>query len=304
MKKIGLLTFLTIFIFSVGCSPEKEKQIKTYWETQEQLFMQRLSPKAQIFLSQQHARFDASRLRSSQQKEEITKPTQQIEKTPAQPPKPLEAKLFVASSCPWCQRMIREGVPEKFRAKYEAKVILKEYTIDTFENEKMYLKLINKFDLPNNVPLLVIGDTPVQGYSETLWEQIVAATDKEIKKHHLENYQPEALKTPPVLQVSMEDEEILGPASAEDKRAMKRMLLSFQEMNEETIKSIGFTFGPVVKNKAMALVAQAEKNLKFVADKSSDLTSFTSQYNQITAKHDETINQLMRDNADKLRNVR
>lgn len=311
MKKLTII-LTAFFAFLVGCSPEKEAQIHEYWADQVKQFSQRLGFDLQQVLDQQRIRRGGSRLLTPEQQEEIMRALQQDQpdgngkgnKTAAKPSKPLDAMLFLSPTCPWCQRLKKENFTRKFQDKYEGQIVLKEYMLDKQENTDLYSQMVKKYKLSGGVPLLIIGGTPIQGYSEKMLEQASAVADKEIKKNNLQNVESAALNTPPVLQVSMEDEVIRGPASAEDKKKMKRLLLSLQESNGETIQSIGVTFGAVVKNQAMAQVAQTEKKLKAVADQSADFASFKTQYDQILAQHNQAISALMLKNKDKIRNVR
>lgn len=317
MKKLNLLLVVAIALSLTGCSKEQEAQIYTYWGRQFQLFAKRLGisqqDMSQFLQSRAHGR---AGVLSPQQQEELQRAFEQINEQSAgnndnaaakpvtKKAQPIQASLFLSPTCPWCQRVQKEGFARKFREKYDGQIILTEYMLNNDTNMAFYSKTIKKHNLSGGVPLLIIGNTPIQGYSEKLLEQASAVAEKEIKKHNLESALTAAQKTPPVLQVSMEDEEIHGAASTEDKKKMKRMLLSLQEANGETIQSIGTTFGPVVRNQAMAIAAKTEKKLKSIADQSADIASFTAQYNQIVEQHNQEMDQLMRKNADKIRNVR
>lgn len=318
MKKLNVLLAVIAFAFLAGCSEEQKNQINQYWANQIKTLATRIGMSDEELLkiiSQSRGRRGRNSMLTPKQQEELSRALEQTlaqpkendktaTKAAAQPAKPVEAMLFLSPTCPWCQRLKKEGFARKFRDKYDGQVVLTEYMLDKDENTALYSKMIRKHKLSGGVPLLIIGNTPLQGYSEKLLDQASAAADKEIKKHNLQNLLTAAQNTPPVLQVSMEDEEISGPASAQDKKQMKRMLLSLQESNGEMIQSIGVTFGPVVKNHAMAKAAETEKKLKQIADKSADFASFKTQYDQIVAQHNKEMDQLMRKNADKIRNVR
>jgi len=306
MKKLTLLV-LSLFILA-GCSPEKEAQVQQYWAQQRQKLILRLGPAAARFLT---PRTHRGTLTPEQQQELLQalkgqegQSVNNTGKAAAKPAKPLDAMLFLSPTCPWCQRVQKEGFARKFQDKYDGQIVLTTYMLDKQENMDAYSKMVKKHKLSGGVPLLIIGNTPIQGYSEKLLEQASAVAEKEIQKHNLQKLQSAAANTPPVLQVSMEDEEITGPASAQDKKRMKRMLLSAQEANGAMIQSIGVTFGAVVKNQAMAQAAQTEKKLKEAADKSADLAAFKKEYDQIMAKHNDAMNKLMLQNKDKIRNVR
>ena len=315
MKKLTFISLAALFIFLTGCSPEKEAQINEYWENQGKQLSQRLGPNVKrLFEQQPRIRRGGSQLLTQEQQEELMQALtqgQQVEKSnnnnqkaAAKPPKPLDAMLFLSPTCPWCQRLKKEGFTRKFQDKYEGQIVLKEYMLDKPENTTLYSQMVKKHKLSGGVPLLIIGGTPIQGYSEKMLEQASAVAEKEIKKNNLQKLQSAAANTPPVLQVSMEDEVIHGPASAEDKKKMKRLLLSLQEADGEMIQSIGVTFGAVVKNQAMAQAAKTEKKLKAIADQSVDFASFKAQYDKIKAQHNQELDQLMLKNKDKIRNVR
>ena len=313
MKKITFISLITLFTFLMGCSPEKENKIQEYWANQAKQLLQRLGPAAQHIFDQQRVRQSSSKFLTPEQQEELMQSLTQGQQQQqgnkpntkaSAPAKPINAMLFLSPTCPWCQRLQREGFTRKFQDKYEGQIILKEYILNTQANTDLYTKAVKKHNLSGGVPLLIIGSTPIQGYSERMLEQASAVADKEIKKNNLQNVQSAALNTPPVLQVSMEDEVIHGSASAEDKKKMKRLLLSQQEANGAMIQSIGATFGAVVKNQAMAQAAETEKKLKTAADQSTDFASFKAQYDKITAQHNQAIDRLMLKNKDKIHNVR
>lgn len=321
MKKITFLSVVLFLTLLTGCSKEQQDQINQYWDTQLKTLAKRVGISEEELASfrQARARRGGSRLLTPQQQEELMQALQQTQqdgtlnnttpasganKAVAKAPKPLDAMLFLSPTCPWCQRVKKEGFARKFQDKYDGQIVLKEYMLDKQENMAIYSQMVKKHKLSGGVPLLIIGSTPIQGYSEKLLEQASAVAEKELAKNNLQKLHSAAQNTPPVLQVSMEDEEIKGPASAEDKKKMKRMLLSLQESNGEMIQSIGATFGPVVKNQAMALAAKTEQKLKSVADQSADLASFTEQYDMLVLQHNQAMDQLMRKNTDKIRNVR
>ena len=315
MKK----TFLTILfacILFTGCSIDKQMQIHLYWMEQLAQLAERFGIDPQKMLAQMNTPRGMPLSPEGNVMTEI--PTEQTEEAapeeaPAVQAKPatpkrgqkLEAMLFLSPTCPWCKRVKAEGFPQKFRAKYDGRINLTEYEVGSNpENNALYSRMIKKHNLSSGVPLLIIGSSHVQGYSPELLQLASAAADKELKRGNIVTEQDLAAKMPALLDVRMEDEEIKGPASAADRNAMKKMILKFQESNGAMIESIGYSFGPVVKNQAMALATRTEKNLRAAANRSATLAAFKAQYEQISAQNNKEMNQLMLKNTDKLRNVR
>ena len=77
-----------------------------------------------------------------------------------------------------------------------------------------------------------------------------------------------------------------------------------QETNGSMIQSIGETFGPVVKNQAMSVAANTEKQLKKAADSSASFAEFAQKHAQIATQNTNEMNKLMRDNTSKIRKSR
>ncbi|MBO4675533.1 MAG: hypothetical protein J5601_05580 [Elusimicrobiaceae bacterium] len=315
MKK----TFLTILfacILFVGCSPDKQMQIQLYWMDQAVKLAERFGPKGQEVLAKIGSESGIPLSADGNIMTEIpTEPEEELssDDAPAVQAKPatpkrgqtLEAMLFLSPTCPWCKKVKSEGFPQKFRNKFAGRVNLTEYEVgNNPENNALYSRMIKKHNLSGGVPLLIIGNSHIQGYSPDLLQLASDAAEKELKKGNIVTERDLAAKMPALLDVSMEDEEIKGPASAADRSVMKKMILAFQESNGAMIESIGYSFGPVVKNQAMALATRTEKSLRAAANKSATLATFKAQYEQISAQNNKEMNQLMLKNTDKLRNVR
>jgi len=219
---------------------------------------------------------------------------------PAVAPKPVEASLFLSPTCPWCKKLQKEGFTKKFQRKYNGKVNLTEYMLTTSENKSRYSRAVKKHKLNGGVPLLIIGDTPIQGYSEEMMKVASEAAEKEMKKHKITSDSVAASKGPAILEVSMEDEEIIGAAPSDDKKRMKELILAMQEFNGEMIQSLELTFGQSVKNKGMSIAANTEKKLKQAANNSPDFQTFYTQYQKISKQNDAEMEKLMQQNIDKI----
>lgn len=315
MKKTFLTIFLTCILVA-GCSVDKQMQIQLYWMDQANKLAERFGWDIKEILMHAGAQ---GKLPLSPEGNVMTEiPTEDSEEaadetisnTPAKPAtakrgQKIEAMLFLSPTCPWCKRVKAEGFVQKFRNKYDGRINLTEYEVgNNPENNALYSRMIKKHNLSSGVPLLIIGGSHIQGYSPELLQLASAAADKELKKGNIVTEQDLASKMPALLDVRMEDEEIRGPASASDRNAMKKMILKFQESNGAMIESIGYSFGPVVKNEAMALATRTEKSLRAAANKSTTLAAFKTKYDQISVQNNKEMNQLMLKNKDKLRNVR
>ncbi len=315
MKKIFLTVFFTCILFA-GCSPDKQAQIQLYWMDQAFKLVERLGPKGQKVLAQISSEqgmplspegniMTEIPVEPEEETAEAATPAVQAKTATPKRGQKLEAMLFLSPTCPWCKRVKSEGFPQKFRNKFEGRVNLTEYEVGSNpENNALYSRMIKKHNLSGGVPLLIIGNSHIQGYSPDLLQLASDAAEKELKKGNIVTERDLAAKMPALLDVRMEDEEIKGPASAADRNIMKKMILKFQESNGAMIESIGYSFGPVVKNEAMALATRTEKSLRRAANKSTTLAAFKAQYEKISAQNDKEMNQLMLKNKDKLRNIR
>jgi len=341
MKKIFLL-IMSVAFMAAGCtSKEQDEKIKAYWAEQQMKIAMKGSETSMKALSNPAAANIVGKISSfggaiggsgfakkdmtPEEKAEYEKLLKEMqEDTDFQVPqaaaaaaetalakpkkavvaasKPIEASLFLSPTCPWCKKLKSEGFTQKFQRKYAGRVNLTEYMLNTSENNNRYNRALKKHRLQGGVPLLIIGNTPIRGYSEEMMKIASEAAEKELKKHPVITAESiEENKGPAILEVFMEDENLPGPASDEDKEQMKKLILSLQEFNGEMIQSMEITFGSSVKKQAMTIAANTEKKLKAAAGKSKDFSSFYTQYEKISKQNQDEMNKLMRQNTDKIR---
>ncbi len=325
MKKT--LLFILTAVFVTACTTkEQDEKIHAFWAEQAVKAMSsQLAPYAQMAAASLAAKGDnaafttdqfsnledleiPAELKTEEPKTAATpakrKGKKQVAAKAQAPVEKLTASLYLSPTCPWCKKVQQEGFTKKFNKKYGDLIVLQEYMLDNNQNMALYSAAVKKHKLSGGVPLLIIGDTPIQGYSEQLLKIASEAAEKEIKKHDLHSQQDEAQQMPAVLEISLEDEDLGGTASARDKQLMKDLILQVQDLNGTMIQSIGDTFGPVVKNQAMEIAAKTEKQLKKAAETSPDFQTFLTQYNTITDQNTQSFNQLMRSNTSKIRKKR
>lgn len=326
MKKT--LLFILTAVFLTACTTkEQDEKIHAFWAQQAVKAMSsQLAPYAQMAAASLAAKGDNAAFTTDQfsnledleipaelkTEEPKTSPTtpakrkgkKQVAAKAQAPVEKLTASLYLSPTCPWCNKVKKEGFTKKFNQKYGDLIVLTEYTLDNNQNMALYSAAIKKHKLSGGVPLLIIGDTPIQGYSEQLLKIAGEAAEKEIKKHNLHAEEEFAANTPAVLEISLEDENIGGTASAQDKEQMKKLILDMQDSNGAMIQSIGEAFGPVVKNQALEIAAKTEKQLKKAADTSTDFSAFFTQYTQISTQNMQSMNQLMKSNTGKIRKKR
>lgn len=215
----------------------------------------------------------------------------------------VQAYLFLSNSCPWCRKLKQENFPAQFRKKYARRVNLKEYEIHTAEGRQQFSKLTKKHGLSGGVPVLIVGDAVLQGYSADLMARADEAVRKESKKAHpvKKSAKKKGKELPPVISITMEDEELQGVAPAQDLEQMKQYLAHAQDENGETLGSINRAFNADVSTLAMAIVNDHEQKLKDLAAKSPSFVSFKKSAVAVKASQEKQLNELMRKNTKSLR---
>lgn len=317
MKKLFFLTLLSTVCTLACTTKEQDEQIRSFWMDQaakagssslapfigavtNKLSAPEEAPQEEAILTEQTSQIEVDSAGLSIK----DKLKMQHAAPAAAPQQKLTASLYLSPTCPWCKKLKQEGFTKKFNKKHGDLIVLTEYTLDNNQNMNLYSAAIKKYKLSGGVPLLIIGDTPIQGYSPELLSMASEAAEKEIKKHKLTSEKEMAMNTPAVLEISLEDEQIKGPASEKDKQKMKELMLDMQDANGAMIQSIGDTFGPIVKNQAMELAANTEKQLKTAAGQSKNFAEFAQKYKQISEQNTKGMDKLMRSNTDKIRRKR
>jgi hypothetical protein len=215
----------------------------------------------------------------------------------------IQAYLFLSNTCPWCRKLKQEGFATKFRQKYAGRVNFKEYEIHTPQGKQQFGRLIKKHGLSGGVPVLIIGDTVLQGYSADLMTRANAAVQKERKKARpvKKTAKKKEKNLPAVISITMEDEELQGVAPAQDMERIRQYVSQVQEENGETLSSMNNAFSLEVCNRAMAIVNTNEEKLKKLAAKSPTFASFKKSAAVIKAGQETQLNELMRKSTKSLR---
>ncbi len=213
---------------------------------------------------------------------------------------PISAKLFLSDSCGWCRKLKQSGFPGKFRNKYIDEVDLKIYEVHSADGRREFARAIQKHHLSGGVPLLIIGNSVIHGYSD---EMMALADEKvriELKKLGREPGKPKQ-EGPAVVSITMEDDEITGPASTADKARMQVYLDQIRDNNEETLKSLNSMFKKSVWNQAVGIISTSENQLKQIANKSATYADFAKKAAVLEKEQQKQIDQLLRDNIQKTR---
>ena len=211
------------------------------------------------------------------------------------------AYLFLSDSCPWCRKLKQEGFAAKFKKQYAGSVILKEYEIHTAQGSQQFNRMIKKYNLGGGVPVLIVGDTVVPGYSKNMLERAGQALQKERKKKRpSQKSSKKESNLPAVMGITMM-EDLQGVAPAEDLEKMKKYLERIQDENGETLNSMNSLFSPAVCNQAMSIINTHEQKLKDLASTSADYASFEKAARDVKASQEKQLNRLMQKNAKSLR---
>jgi len=104
------------------------------------------------------------------------------------------------------------------------------------------------------------------------------------------------------MDITMEDssDAVSGKAPLKDRRAMQKALNKVMEDNENILHDIVQAFGAETQAQAFAITAKTEKALRQQAAKSASLQEYLKVERQLLKKQEQSLNQLMRNNARKL----
>ena len=93
-------------------------------------------------------------------------------------------------------------------------------------------------------------------------------------------------------------------ASLKDRQAMQRAIERVKKSNQQALEDIGAMFGGDTQAQAFAVVLQSEKILMRTANTSNTYQNYLNAQRKILQEQEAQLNQLMRQNAYKLRRVR
>ena len=105
------------------------------------------------------------------------------------------------------------------------------------------------------------------------------------------------------MDITMEDPSgtVKGKAPLKDRQAMQKSLDKVMQDNENTLKDIMQAFGTETQAQAFAITAKTEKALRQQAAKSTSYQEYLKVERQLIKKQEQSLNQLMQNNARRLR---
>ncbi len=91
----------------------------------------------------------------------------------------VQAVLFTSPYCPHCRHLKQDGFPQQFRDQYGDAVELLEYDLTENANNVLFSQTLAAYQLESaGIPMLVVGETVLQGYPT----QIATGADEAVKK--------------------------------------------------------------------------------------------------------------------------
>jgi len=215
---------------------------------------------------------------------------------------PILVQVFLSNTCPWCKKLKQEKFIENMRKKYGQDVIVEEYEVHAAASQVPFQRAVKKCKTTGGVPLVVVGNECIRGYIQG--GEGVFGEAKKIMTRELAKREEEDTDAPAVFSILMEDEDIQGPASSEDKMKMQAYLDRVHDDNEETLKSLRSMFSKRVVNQGMAMIADMETSLKNTANKSATYQAFAKDANSVKQAHQQKIDKLVAQNAKNIRKKR
>ena len=95
--------------------------------------------------------------------------------------KPVDAVLFTSPYCPHCRHLKQDGFPQAFKEKHQDKVRLTEYDLTQDANNVIFSQTLESYHLDNaGIPMLIVGETVLQGYPTQIGPGADAAVQKAI----------------------------------------------------------------------------------------------------------------------------
>lgn len=299
MRKVGIFGIIICLLWLAGCEQQSEKFKRFMAQKTGQSPQTRLDPLAADFSMDDEAEL------KSPAKKTASKTARRTAKTAsASHEAPIKAMLFLSDTCPWCRKLKRSGFVERFRRKYRGDIELSEYEVSSQENMRLYSKMVRKYKLSGGVPLLIIGNTPIQGYSDDMMKLADDAAFQEFRRHNRMTAQAEAAAMPAILDITMDDETLSGVAPEADLQRMRSRLHRMQENNGALIASMEEMFGPAVRNKTMAVVNQTEQQLKQAARSAKTYSEFEQTATRLEAAQQTQVDELVRQNLSRLKSSR
>lgn len=95
--------------------------------------------------------------------------------------KPVDAVLFTSPYCPHCRHLKQDGFPQAFKEKHQDKIRLTEYDLTQDANNVIFSQTLEAYHLDNaGIPMLIVGETVLQGYPAQIGPGADAAVQKAI----------------------------------------------------------------------------------------------------------------------------
>ena len=317
MKKLFFYVFV-LALLTTGCtSKEQDEQIKAYWTEQ----VKNLNPVVAAALTQAtHPKgaphhLDADKLFppteenteeqvKTQQEPEQVATAQSANSTPTQPTKAAapanlpKVMLFLSPTCPWCQRLQKEGWAKEFRRKYQGKVELIEYDTSTQRGQQALMKQLQKHNLTQvGTPVLFVGNSVIKGYP------LGDRADKDVQKlidNHVYG------KQKPYMQIVMEEtpKNVKNTkASAQDQKSMQAEFARVQNNNTKTLNDIKKMFGSETEMQALEIIRGTERTLKNKMATSPSYEAYQKAQTNALKAQEKKLNDLMQRNAGSLRSI-
>ena len=155
---------------------------------------------------------------------------------------------------------------------------------------------------PTEPPLLPdeVATQPTQQNTPTANQQSAVSTTAK---------QPSARRAQSqFLEITLEDTTRVNPlksnAPLKERQAMQRALENVKQANQQALRDIGIMFDGDTQAQAFAIVAKSEKILMRTANTSNNYQNYLNAQRKILQEQDQQLNQLMRQNAYKLRRIR
>ena len=331
MKKTIFCTLL-LALLTTGCTnQEQDEKIHAYWQAQlaEVLGFSTVpaaaftpaepltTPAEEPALTQQE---DLSVLAQAEKAPLPTVPSAapvtSATAAPTQQDQRLRVFLFTHTHSPLCQQLKKDQWDAAFQQKYQDKILLVEYDMIDPNNRLPLSHLMRRYQLPSlTVPILFIGDTVLPGYPFTgvdeavqkaLAKQALAAKKLAQRAMQEKAAQERKKNSSQYMEIIMEDESPLKntSASARDRRAIQQALANLQQSNQQALHDIGAMFGNETQVAAYAITSRTERLLKEKASVSPDYQTYASFQKRLLSLQEKNLNQLMRQNAGKLKALR
>lgn len=110
------------------------------------------------------------------------------------------------------------------------------------------------------------------------------------------------------LEITLEDSSrvnhLKSNASLKERQAMQRALENVKQSNQQALHDIGIMFDGDTQAQAFAIVSKSEKILQRTANTSMNYQNYLNAQHKILQEQEAQLNQLMRQNAYKLRRIR